>query len=360
MKLRFPLGAVLVPFFAAVLLSSLSGCRGKSAPRPIDAAIVPNADFILRCDVQAAGETPVGKKAQQIRKENEKQDPSAQAKAERQAKIEKATGLTRDDIELVLMTAALGTIDLKSASGSSLAGRVPGALAITLSKPLTLDQLRAAATIIGEDGSGSTVGDVDLDGTPAIMLKPASAKEPPAYAAISTDGKTVYITLDETALRQVLARHRQNKPEPLSPAMVAAEKQCPADAQLRAIFIVPDSVRQAVKDRTAEAQKGGGGPAGMLMGVMKPFENIRRVSLLARLATEAIFTLSAELGTPEDAAQVAMIVPLLQSFVPPNPSTGMPDLAKALSVTNSGAVVSINLKLTEQDLSVRRPLPVEL
>jgi hypothetical protein len=343
---------------ATTLAVFLAGCRGKSAPTTtaLDAAIVPNADFLLRCDVKATRETPIGKKVQQTREENEKTDPALKAKSDLRARIKQDTGFTREDIDAILMTAALANTDLKGADGSSVINRLPVVLAISISKPMSVDQLRAAVKIMSEDRPGVSIDNVKIDSTTAVMVKPADSNQPAAYAATSIDGKTVYVTLSEQNLRDTLIRSRQNQPASLSSALTAAERKLLAASQLKAVFIAPNAVRQAIKERIAAAQKKGGG-AGMFMNFAKPFENIQSASLLAHLATDATFILNLELGSVQDAAQVAMIVPLVQGLVPAGTANGYPDLNKALSVTNVDSSVSVTLRLTEEDLTRKRTPP---
>src|ERR1039458_7715740 len=124
----------------AVVLSVLSiclallapGCRKPPAP-PVsatEAAIVPNADVFLRCDLKSARATPIGKRFQKIQEEKEKTDPALLGKAEQRAKLERATGLKREDVDTIVVTAALAGVDLKDAKGSKAIEALPAVLAI--------------------------------------------------------------------------------------------------------------------------------------------------------------------------------------------------------------------------------------
>ena len=151
-------------------------------------------------------------------------------------------------------------------------------------------------------------------------------------------------------MKEALARQRKDQPAALSPAMAAAEKRLVSDSQLKIVFLAPDSARQAIKDQIAASQKSGGPAAVMILGMVKPFESIQNVSVHARLASDVVLTIAVELGSAQDAAQLAMLIPILKGFIPQSQPSGVPDLSQALSFTNSGAVVSLSLKLTEQDL----------
>ena len=344
---------ILIPFLTTVLVLLAAGCRGKAAPRypAINDALVPNADVVVRCDIKSVLESPVGKKIQQLKTEREKANPALAQKSDGEVQFEKATGLTKDDVTAILASASLAEINFKDTDAAAVMSRVPAVLAIEISKPLSLDQLRAAAKLISSD-TPDAVSEVKLDGVTAMVIKSNNAKEPPAYAATSTDGKTVYLTANESSLKDTLTRHHLGKPAVSSPALAAAEKRLPADSQLKVVFIAPDAVRQAIKDQIASSLKkgSGGAGAGMLMGMVKPFENIQNVSIHARMTTDAVFNLSAELGSAQEAAQVAVLIPMLQGLIPKNPQAGMPDWSTALSFTNSGAVISLSLRLTEQDI----------
>jgi len=344
--------AALIPFLGMTLVLPLAGCRGKSAPRanPLDAAIVPKADFILRCDVKSLRETPIGKKIRQIKDENEKVNPVPAGRAEQQAQIEKATGLKGEDINFVLISANLSGIDFKGNPGPAVMNKVPAVLAIGLAKPLSLDQLRAGAKTLGENKPGA-VTEVTLDGTTALAMKSSQEGEPPVYAATSADKTTLYVALNEASLTDTLIRHHQDKPAGLSAAMTAAENRLPSDSQFKTTFIVPDAVRQAIREQIAGGAKEANPIAGMFMGVIKPFEDLQSLSIHAHLATDADVTFSVELANAQQAAKVALILPLLQGFIPKSQAEGMPDISKALSVTNDGPVVSLNLHLTEKDLT---------
>jgi hypothetical protein len=342
---------ILIPFLATILVLLAAGCRGKAAHQypATDDALVPNADVIVRCNITSLRESPIGKKIEQLKTEREKANPALAEKGDREVKLEKATGLTKEDVTAILMSASLAGINSKDTTAEAVANQLPAALAVELSKPISLDQLRAAAKVITSD-TPDTVSEVKLDGVTAVVIKSSNPKEPSAYAAISTDGKTVFLTLNESSLKDALTRHRHGKPASPSPALAAAEKRLPADSQLKVVFIAPDAVRQAIKDQIASKLKDGGASAGMLMGMFKPFENIQNVSIHAGMSTDAVLSLSAELGSAQDAAQVAVLIPMLQGLIPKNPQSGMPDLSTCLSCSNSGAVISVTLRLTEQDI----------
>jgi hypothetical protein len=351
MTIRFRSTSLLVLVLATILALPMAGCRGKTTPRnrAIDAALVPNADVVVRCDIASLLQSPLGKKIQELKKEREKANPALTEKSSQEVELEKATGLTKDDMTAILVSASMGKTTFKDTTAADVMGQLPAALAIEFSKPLSLDQLRAAAKAISSD-TPDAVSEVRLDGATAVVVKSSNPKEPSAYAAISVDGKTLFITANESSLKDVLTRHHKDKLAAPSPALAAAEKRLPSDSQMKVVFIAPDAVRQAIKDQIASSLKNGGAGAGMLMGMVKPFENIQNVSIHATMTTEAVFSLSAELGSAQDAAQVAMLIPMLQSLIPKNPQSGMPDLSTALSCTNSGAVISLNLRLTEQDI----------
>jgi len=336
-----------------IVMLPLTGCGGKkSGPRlnPLDAAIVPNADFIVRCDVKSLRETPIGKKIEGMRAEKEKLNPMPAARAEQQAQLEKATGMKGDDINFVALTADLSGIDFKGKPGPAVMNKIPAVLAIGFAKTLSLDQLRAGAKTLSENKAGA-VTEVTLDGTTALVMKSSKPDEPTAYAALSVDSTTLYVAVNEASLKDALVRHHQDKPASPSAAMVAAESRLPAGSQFKTTFIVPDAVRQAIREQIATSTKEAGPAAGMFMGIVKPFEDLRSLSVYVRVAAEADLTLSVELGNAQQAAQVALVIPLLQSFIPQGQAAGMPDISKALSVTNDGPVVSLNLHLTEKDLT---------
>jgi hypothetical protein len=340
----------------ALVTVACSGADEKPAATgdAIGAAIVPSADLVARIDMKAIRATPTCKAiADDVTGSEEAPAGAPDEAKERFEKLQKITGLTADDLLLVLLSADMDAVDLGGDDAGSNLEKAKGVLAITLAKPLPAAKLTEAMKAAVEGEEETQLEEIQVAGQAALYLTSTKPNEPTVYLASGPGDHIVFVSPTSEGLEGALQRAAGGEQVELPAALESVKGTLPAGAQFKLAFLAPDKLRQGIKDQLAEAQKDPG--AAMYAGFVKPFEELKSLAIGVECGAELEIAIGGDLGTEEGATQIAT---LLQTMVLPMAKGGM---AKALGkepaeiddrfeVSATGPMLKIGVRLTQEDL----------
>lgn len=183
---------VLGTLIAGVALCALPVFAAKPGAQ---AAMVPDANFVMLLNVEAMRNAPIGKELEKLSDQNEA--IQEEAPKEFYEKLKKETGLTEEDLASVLLSANLSGIDFENPPDL---GTLDIVAAIRLRKPVSLDALQALVEkqIAEQDGEvdfrRERHQDVDvLVGKKTPQAGGEAAPDPEMYAALQEDGKLLFV-----------------------------------------------------------------------------------------------------------------------------------------------------------------------
>ncbi len=347
--------AVVALFLAASAAAAVGSCSRERGDRALDAAVVPGADLSAVLDYSAALDTPVLKKA---RKDPAGKRGYASAAGEESFRgLEEAMGIGREDLARVRVTADLDTFEPSAWRGRDGFERLDAVAVLAFDRPLTTEKLEAGARYLARLRTpASTVSRTVIDSRQIVTVDPPLSTYPALYAALSGDGKAVYLTLNAASIGKAL-RREEGETVGLSEPLAQAERSFAEGAQLRTVLVVPATVRDRIRQKIAEAEeKALENPAlGMFLGVLSPYRDLATVALAARLGEGIEIVLSADLGDEGQALQASallqtMIIPLFKARLARETGTRISDLDGKVLLESQGAVLSLTVRLDTADL----------
>jgi hypothetical protein len=304
----------------AKLASSATGIASAvlgSSPL-LDAAIVPSADLYFQIDFQSARQAPIYPVIAKLLEKKPTAETAAPA-AEMMKKVEvldvleQRLGLKQEDIERLVFSADLDKVQMGAGQSTSMES-VPGVAAIQLSKEVTTAQLKEAIEASAKENS-LTVTEAKLGPADILIVKSQDEKDPKIHLTV-VGGKTILAGLNQTSLSSALTR-ASGSPTQLSGALAASQRAIPAASQVKLGFVVPQSFKDMLKGLSEPANGGagappaGGGPGAMLGGL----KDLKTVSLGIALAEGAAVQISSDMGQPQAADGVNMLVQLMKPQV---------------------------------------------
>ncbi|NKB23102.1 MAG: hypothetical protein GKR87_01655 [Kiritimatiellae bacterium] len=330
----------------------LYGCGNK--PRPgstpaIDAAIVPGADFLIRVKTKEILKTPFVKEA--IEKQKKK---TAGLNGEQSEAFFNATGLTKEDIESLLISADTDNVYAEVKKGKNAFDHMNAVVAFGLGKPLTLEKLKSGlATMLEKEGA--QISEIKINNAAAIHIQSPRPDAANVSIALSQDQKIVYATINQESLKEVLKREENGNVEKLSEALISVEKALPADPQVRMAFLASETIQQNIMEAINTNKDNPG--AAMMLGFIKLLQNLKSVSLGMTFHSGAELNMAADLGE-EEAQQASvllntMVIPMLQANLVKQ--TGDETAADALKVEHDGTTLKMGFKITEKQMGLLSP-----
>lgn len=333
------------------------GCNGSqessstATPTPkraIDAAIVPNADFVVRIDVNTIRQAPIVKQLEIAKGNTVETKP-----ADNYEKFRQTTGLTKDDVQAIVLSANTANFNFANGAAQTSLPQLTGVAAVELDKPLTIDKLIAGLQVLMDDAQ-ATFSRFELEGTRAVFIQPTKPNEPGAYAATSRDAKTVYIALNKASLQAALQRAKKgvmsaNRPELQNLSHPAA--------QAKLAFMAPQGLRDTLQAQLAKSQESPQGA--MLSSFIAPFKDLRSVALGIHWDTGMQIDIAGDLGSAQAATQVAALIrtmglPMLKNYTAKS-SGKMPfNLDKQFNVSTEDTALRISLRFTGEDIQTYR------
>lgn len=353
MRIRTRASGMLVclVFTAALVAGGCNGSNESSATaeqvskRTVDAAVVPNADFVVRVDVNAIRQAPIIKQLENAKDNAVDTNPAYE-------KFQQATGLNKDDVQAVVLSANTANFDFANGAAQKNLPQMTAVAAVELAKPLTTEKLIEGLKIIVEDKA--TISTFEMEGTQAVHLQSTKPDEPGAYAVTSRDAKTVFIALNKASLQATLQREKKGVMMTSLPELQALSN--PA-SQANLSFVAPQALRDHIQMQLSKSQENPG--AAMMNGFIAPFKNLRSVALGMHWDTGMQIDIAGNLGAAEAATQVAaliqtMAMPMLKQYTAKTSGKTSLNLDKQFNVAVEDASLRISLRFSGEDLQAYR------
>ena len=323
---------------------------GQTTNRAMQAAIVPDADMIVRIDVEAAKAAPI---TQHIKAAQDDALRPEDAKA-RYEQFHTLTGLSEDDVRAVVFSADADRLAFDRGMTPDQFSQINAVGAIEFAKPVDLDKLAAGLRLMLEEEPSASLSKVRLRDTDVLVITDPDAGVSKVYLAPSGDPQTLFLAFNESSLEAAFQRQRQGD-APAIPATL--QTVVSADAQTSFALIAPESMRQAIQAQLSAAQNNS--QAAMMAGFITPFKDLRSIAVSVRLDTDMRFDIACDLGQEQAAAQVSsmlqtMVVPMLSGMMAQ--SSGQPPAAisEKIKVSVEGAILRVALRFTGQDVDTYR------
>jgi hypothetical protein len=322
---------------------------GMAADNPVSAAIVPEADLLVRFDMAKFMKSPIFKAM------TEKMD-----KTDNDSLIKKHLGLAEEDFVSYVGTVVTAPMYQWRLAGAPQWDQLSAAMTFVIAKPVTMKQMKTFLDAAEEEGNIDEYVELTIAGRKVLHIPSASGGEPPVYIALSGSGQAVYVSGTHQGMTDLIGRATGSIPVVLSGALNDLRNAMPVGMQLAYFYSVPDALRTKLTEASTTAAQAGGAAmnpmANMGIGLLKMFENLRSVALGVG-ATEIVkVRLNADLGAEPQAQQTAMmiknsLIPMLQMQLANMTEPGKPmiDANSVMSVANRGSVMELNLNVT-QDL----------
>lgn len=354
---RFRYTGTAIAVLTTLAFLAASGCGEKKVEGPsLNAAIVPGADVTVRVDVASARASAIGKVIEEFQDSEGIDAPVPES--ETWEKLMKATGLEKDDLTEILATADVGSIDPEALDNEEEILKVSGVLACGLAKPLSREQMKAGFDVLTAEDPDFKVSEITVGGEPAFKLSSAKPDQPEVFCAPAADEKSVFFSLNESSLVGVLERAKSGKFESISSELTGVDQQLAAGSQIRWAFLLSETQRQEIRakiDELEEQAQSEPGTAGMIIGFVKPFRDIKSVAMGLLLAKDMGITITGDLGGEEQALQAAtilqtMLLPLAKSALAKESGSQASPAADSLKVESSASTIKISMTLTEEEI----------
>ena len=358
---RLRLAGAATAVLTTLVLFTASGCGEKKPEGPsINAAIVPGADFTVRVDVAAARGSAIGKMLEELQETEGGDAPMAATVPESETldKLMKATGLEKEDLTEILVTVDAESIDPEALDNEEEILKLSGVLAFGLAKPLSREQMKAGFDVLAAEEAEFKVSEITVGSEAAFKLTSSEPDQPEILCAPAADEKAVFFSLNESSLLGALERAKSGEFESLSPGLAVVDQQLAAGSQVRWAFLLSEPQRQEIRekiDELEEKSQSEPGAAGMIIGFVKPFREIKSVAMGLLLAKDMEITITSDLGGDEQALQAStiietMLLPMAKSALAQQSGSQASPAAESLKVESSASTLKISMTVTEEDI----------
>jgi hypothetical protein len=345
MRVRTAASCLLACVFVAGSMLTGACNRNQGSERAIDAAIVPGAEVVARIDVQAIRAAPIIKKLAEARENAGNADSKAKLE-----KFQEATGLTREDVLAVVISADADSVDLANGMAPENLSHMTGVAAIELARPLDTDKLIEGLKAVLDDGGSTEISKIRIGESEAVFVESTKQDKSSAYAATSSDAKTVYLAFNKASLQAALQREKEGKMVNNPSGLQAIPG---ASSQASVAFVAPEGLREMIREQLSKAKESPG--AAMMEGFIAPFKDLRSVSIGVNCGTGMRLEIAGDLGQAQAATQVAallqtMAMPMLKRLAVKSSGKMPSKLEDKFEVSVEGTVLRISMSFTGEDL----------
>jgi hypothetical protein len=337
-------------FVGAVLLSA--GVV-LSADNPVAAAVVPDADLLIRLDVAKMMQSPIIKALEAKSKE------AASGEEDEMEKL-MAThlGLTTKDFVAFVGSATTASLYALEDGATPDWTTLPVAATVTIAKPITMAKVKAFLDASKEESGEGDYEMVQVAGRAALKMFGGEDGQPPLFMALSDSGQAAYMALSQAGLHGAIQRATGATPVGLSAPLVQLRKTLPTGTQLAYLYQAPDALRELIKKASADAAAAGAAEmdpmAGMMIGLVKMFENLQSVGLGMAVTDSFKLHLGADLGGAPQAQQASMmlknmLLPMLQMQLAGMAAPGEDpiDANSLISVKQAASILMLDLSIDQ-------------
>ncbi len=368
----------------ALATCTIIGCGGRSdataAPEAnSNVAVVPGADLVLTVNMEAMRQAPLYDRLQQLMEKNRENSRNNNMKKLRDIseQLSKITGLTKEDMRKIVMSAELDEVDFSSGQEPELDG-VPVVFAVELLKQLPLDKLEQAIKLAAE-ASAEVVPELGRQKHNGVEILTVvennqddeTANEAPLYLSmLGNDKLLVAGTLSgvQGAIDRALSGETASADKFFKDASIQ---------QSHVSMILVPTPAMAAKLSEQATQKQEEKPDSMGANFAKAIQGMKRFSLGMHLTDSMAFELGTVVASEADAQQVKTIfdstVISMAQITLAMMSGGKPlQLTQSMKTTvEPGGKVTFGFQISEADITVleeiarkkaaaRAPAPMEL
>lgn len=351
--------ALLVLLAPLPLLIQGCGERVESPVTALDAAVVPGADFAGRVDYLDARKSPAVGTILRVREENNPKDASAGENRTHDFKA--AAGFSSDDLLTVLFSGDVDGLDPGSLGRGESYREMNAVLAFAFNRVLSQEQLETGLRTLFTDESRSRVEEGEVSGRRVFTVLSDSYRELVIHAALSRDGRTVFLTPNIPSMEKVFSREEERRAEELPEDLERVERFLPPKSQVKTSFVIPDPLRLKIEEALSSLEKDSSkNPGvGMALGLAAPFRKISSLSFGMNFGEGLDFGLSADLEEEEEALRAATILqtillPLLKAKLSRQGGAAMDGIEEKISLSSSGPTLHLTLSFDQSDLEALR------
>lgn len=332
------------------------------------AAVVPDADFIIRADLESLNKAPVAETMRtlfEVRQDEAFYEAQvlfpflAEALIALQDSLDRmsgmrpqlaaTTGLTATDMVKIVVSANFSPAGVDRTRLFPPLRQIDAVVAIGLAKPLEANRLRSLIQMLVDAGGGGVLWDAQVAGTAGFEV---ALQDIRFCIGTSRDKQTVYIAFNNQSLAAALEREQSGQTEAPKASLSKAGTSLPEDTQVRLFLALTEPMRQRLRGVGTGQVPNTVPAAGGSLGTC--FQALQTLSLGVTYDDEVKALLVSNLeGEPEtkQAATIvqALAVPVLQKSVM-DWTGGSPTALEAVKTEHNGTNLSLALRLTPGDL----------
>lgn len=285
----------------ASTMLTLSAHAQEVAADDASVAVIPDADLFIRIDLASMRDTAIYDKFKEFGKTDAKPAVQAEDMKEMAEQLKSITGLTDKDFQKIVVSAVLKDIDFEAEDFKNATDNLNGAMAVQVTKSVTLDQLEEAARkAIAEknDVRVSITRETYKDRELLVLTSVKDGQEEqPMAVTTSAEGKVIILgsvpgingAVDRLASGQVVAA---------SEALGLPENNMP---QIAVRFDLTEQMRAKMRQQDPQEQPPQGGNP--MAGVAAAFKDLEQVNAFVTMAEDAKVMLSLGVGSADSAQQ---------------------------------------------------------
>lgn len=354
----------------ALVVALGCSCGESNAAVNTDVAIVPDANVVLKADVQGMQAAPIHTKMEAIREAQESSLPTKDVERMREL-AQETLGLEKDDIHKMVFSADLSGIDFDADEPPN-PSTLDLAAAVTVKNAVTLDNIRAYLEAqAAEEEKEVIIEEKTYNGTPILYVQEAENKDadgadlqggpdlPKFRLGIAVQNKGELILAGtEKGLQGALDRAQGKGKSAESESLARTHKQIPEDAQTYLVFVPTENMLakfQEQVDQPAKMAEQGQGGNPMMAQSMRSLAGMKGAGFSMVLDDAVNLALMLSVASDESAAQLktmmdSMVIGSLKMMAMQfSGGKGMP-MTDTIELVQNGSDLTLKVSVSEEDM----------
>jgi len=346
----------LIPRLTANLMATATICGTalSAYASPQQSAIVPGADIVGTIAIHDLYASPLIKN-----RTDTATHTITRAVAARSARLEAATGLTKNDIISALFSCNIDTYDFKAKTKRERVANLNGLIAVQLAKPVSIGKIKQAIKLEYGTEELAGVANITIVGNPGLIIKATKKSDPDIFITITSDKHVLLAALNSASLASALQRAKTGRIIKEPAALARMRESLPPKSQVKVAAIIPAEIRTLInqhsKAMTSQAKQNPGMMA--VAGITQLFQNIKSMSLGAQLTKDLLLTVAGDLGNAQSSQQAAilmktMVIPMMQATMAQQSPQQTPvlNLEKQVKVKSDGTDLFLQIIIPEEQI----------
>lgn len=364
---RMPLAAAGL---TALVVALGCSCGKSNAAVNADVAIVPQANVVVKADIQGMQKAPIHAKMEAIREAEESSLPTEDVERMREL-AQETLGLEKDDVHKMVLSADLSEIDF-DADAPLNPSTLDMAAAVVVGKPVTLANIRTyLEKQAAEEEKEISIEKKDYNGISILYVQDPENKDGDDAAqnlgpempklrlgiALQNEGKLI-LAGTEKGVQGALDRAQGKGKTAESESMARTRKQIPEDAQSYLAFVPPESMlaklQEQVDQQAKMAEQGQGGNP-MMTQSMRSLAGMKGAGFSMALDDAVNLALMLSVASDESAAQLktmmdSMVIGSLKMMAMQfSGGKGMP-MTDTIELVQDGSDLTLKVSINEEDM----------